>query len=235
MLVAASATSGNRTRRDCLPASRAVARHLASAFAPRSPFHWVMQREADHGTIASTPTSVMVSTASSPRSPLGSACTTVSRGVSTGSSAISPSRTISRSLPSVPSTSPAAQRPAPSVRTTSSPARSRFTETACRPSGPSSTWRPVPPVPKWSTTKTGAVIGHLPPTTLSGRRPVRRPAPPPAVRRAAHGPSGGPVPPTAPGPARRRPSRRPCAAARSGGGPPGRRRGRTGRARAGSG
>ena len=43
------------------------------------------ERDAAHGTMRSTPTSVRTSTASSPRSPLGRACTTVIAGSGRGS------------------------------------------------------------------------------------------------------------------------------------------------------
>ena len=79
-------TSGIQARRDCLAASRAVSRHLASERSPRAPCHTGMQRAAAHGTIRSTPTSVISSTASSPRSPLGMAWTTVIAGSGRGTS-----------------------------------------------------------------------------------------------------------------------------------------------------
>ena len=76
----AAATSGSHDRRACLAASRAVARQRASDFAARSPFQTATRREAAHGTIRATPISVSTSTASSPRSPLGSAWTTTTAG-----------------------------------------------------------------------------------------------------------------------------------------------------------
>ena len=78
--MASGVTVGSHERRDCLAASRAVACHFACDFAARSPFQTATEREAAHGTIRSTPTSVSTSTASSPRSPLGSAWTTVIAG-----------------------------------------------------------------------------------------------------------------------------------------------------------
>ena len=48
-MLAGAAISGSQARRDCLAASRAVARHLARARSPRSPCHRVMERSADHG------------------------------------------------------------------------------------------------------------------------------------------------------------------------------------------
>ena len=67
----AGAPRGSTARRDCLAASRAVARQRASALPARSPRHRATQRSACHGTMASTPTSVMISTASSPAVALG--------------------------------------------------------------------------------------------------------------------------------------------------------------------
>ena len=98
-VVARSATVGNHERRDCLAASRAAERHLASDFSTRSPFQRAIEREADQGTITSTPTSVSISTASSPRSPFGSACTTISRGRSSGCVEISSTERSSQPLP----------------------------------------------------------------------------------------------------------------------------------------
>ena len=79
-----SVTSGIHARRDCLAASRAVARHFASERAPRSALPHGTQRAAAQGMIRSTPTSVISSTASSPRSPLGMAWTTVIAGSGPG-------------------------------------------------------------------------------------------------------------------------------------------------------
>ena len=78
-------TSGIQARRDCLAASRAVACQRASALPARSARHRATQRSACQATTASTPTSVMVSTASSPRSPLGMAWTTTILGSAAGS------------------------------------------------------------------------------------------------------------------------------------------------------
>ncbi len=72
--------SGATARRACLAASRAVERQRASDFSARSPFQTATERDAAHGTIRLTPTSVSTSTASSPRSPFGSACTTTNAG-----------------------------------------------------------------------------------------------------------------------------------------------------------
>ena len=78
-----SATSGNHGRRACLAASRAVAAPLRQRLVARGrPATPRREREAAHGTIRSTPTSVSISTASSPRSPLGMAWTTTTRGIS---------------------------------------------------------------------------------------------------------------------------------------------------------
>ena len=57
-MVAGPAISGSQARRDCLAASRAVARHLARALSPRSPCHFVIERAAAHSyfvSIASLP------------------------------------------------------------------------------------------------------------------------------------------------------------------------------------
>ena len=81
---AGSVTSGIQARRDCLAASRAVARHLATERSPRAPCQTGTQRAAAHGTMRSTPASVISSTASSPRSPLGMAWTTVIAGSGRG-------------------------------------------------------------------------------------------------------------------------------------------------------
>ena len=63
-------TSGIQARRACLAASRAVSHQRCRARSPRSSRHWATDRDAAHGTITSTPTSVIACTASSPRSPL---------------------------------------------------------------------------------------------------------------------------------------------------------------------
>ena len=77
---ASGVTSGNHARRACFAASRAVACHLASDFAARSPRQTATDRAAAHGTIRATPISVSTSTASSPRSPFGRAWTTTTSG-----------------------------------------------------------------------------------------------------------------------------------------------------------
>ena len=105
-------TVGSHERRDCLAASRAVACHFACDFAARSPFQTATERAAAHGTIRSTPTSVSTSTASSPRSPLGSACTTVKAGLGPlGAYDGRSTATANTRLP-VDATSPAAEVPA---------------------------------------------------------------------------------------------------------------------------
>src|SRR5215471_8989357 len=135
---ASVATSGNLALRACLAASRAVARQRASARSPRSPCHWVTQRCAAQGTITSTPASVISSTASGPRSPLGSACTTTTAGSAGGS--------IRRDLTARCSTPPpacvtthSARLPAPSVTSARSPGARRRTVAPWRPSGPDRT------------------------------------------------------------------------------------------------
>ncbi len=96
---ASGVTSGNHARRACLAASRAVARHLASDFAARSPRQTATDRAAAHGTIRATPISVSSSTASSPRSPLGSAWTTTISGAGRGTDETERTTTSSRALP----------------------------------------------------------------------------------------------------------------------------------------
>ncbi len=133
-----SVTAGHHARRDCLAASRAVARHFSSERAPRSPCHCWTQRAAIHGTISSTPTSVASSTASSPRSPLASAWARTRRGAGASSTdrAVTARRT--RSWPR-PVTTQVARAPSPSTTSTTSPVRSRRTVAAWWPSGPVST------------------------------------------------------------------------------------------------
>ena len=158
-VVTTSATSGNHERRDCLAASRAVLRHLASALACLSPRQTDTELEAAHGTITSTPTSVSISTASSPRSPFGIACTTTTRGISGGLVTTASTVAVSDD-PSVPATVTVAVVPAPSVSATCSPTRIRFTTTACRPSSPaSSTVSPATSPARTGWTKTGRLTG----------------------------------------------------------------------------
>src|SRR5687767_1022056 len=129
-------TSGTRGRRDCLLAARAADRHLATPFSTRSSRQRVTQRDAAHGTIRSTPSSVARSTARGPRSPLGNAWTSTNSGSGT---AISNRDTTATRRPSAPAltTSPSATVPCPSPIRTRSPGESRSTSTACRPSAPS--------------------------------------------------------------------------------------------------
>ena len=82
--MAIGSTRGNHARRACFAASRAVVRQRASDFSARSPRQTATDRDAAHGTMVATPTSVRTSTASSPRSPLGSAWTTVTHGSGSG-------------------------------------------------------------------------------------------------------------------------------------------------------
>ena len=63
-----------------LGVSSATARHFATPLSAFGPTHFATQRALCHGTIASAPASVARSTASSDRSDLGRACTTVTRG-----------------------------------------------------------------------------------------------------------------------------------------------------------
>ncbi len=134
-VVARSVTSGSQARLDCLAASRAVARHLARALSPRSACHFVTERSAAQGITASTPISVISSTASSPRSPLGSACATVSSGCGGGTVCTARMSSVTKFLPTS-LTTPSATVPAPSPTSARSPARSRLTAAAWCPSGP---------------------------------------------------------------------------------------------------
>jgi len=72
-VVTGSDTCGTLSRRDCLAASRTVARHLFRDRTPRSSDQRTIDRDACHGTISVTPISVIISTASSDLSPLASA------------------------------------------------------------------------------------------------------------------------------------------------------------------
>ena len=85
-VVIRSVTSGTCGRRDCLLAAWAADRHFATPLAMRSSRQRVTQRDAAQGTIRSTPSSVARSTASGPRSPLGSACTRTNAGSCGGTS-----------------------------------------------------------------------------------------------------------------------------------------------------
>ena len=131
-----SRTSGTHARRLCLAASRAVRRHFSSALSPRAPCHCAIDRAAAHGTISSTPSSVIVSTASSARSPLGSAWTTTRRGSGAGTvrRAVDPQLETVRRDRGRPRTRRACPRPSPT--STCSPTVSRRTRAACRPSSP---------------------------------------------------------------------------------------------------
>ena len=88
-----------------------------------------MERSADHGSTASTPTSVISSTASSPRSPFGSAWATTSRGCGGGTARVTRISIVTESLPTAVTT-PSASVPAPSLTSARSPARRRRTAAA---------------------------------------------------------------------------------------------------------
>ena len=177
---------------------------------PRSPFQRVTQRDAAHGTIASTPVSVMVSTASSPRSPLGSACTTVMRGAGGGLGAQPGDRDLQPVL--------------------ALDGGDRAVGAGARAVGEHDLLAgPQPPhgdrVPALGPVQDDRARGE-PAARRSTRRRVRSCAPPvprppfgdeqvgPVRRRAAAVPAGAPGRPTGPCPAGRRPGRPPCAAAR---------------------
>ncbi len=181
-MVASSVTSGSQARRDCFAASRAVLRHLARAFAPRSACHFVIERSAAHGITASTPTSVISSTASSPRSPLGSAWATTRRGCGGGTVCTARTSSVTESLPT-PVTTHSASVPAPSLTSARSPARSRRTAAAWCPSGPSSVMAPAVRPPGGTRNTGGPAAGmsdSMPARLAGGRRlqPGRRPAAP---------------------------------------------------------
>ena len=138
-VVRSSPTSGTQARRACLVASRAVACHRARPLATFAPLHTDTHRSACHGTTASTPSSVAVSTACSSRPLLASAWTRTIRTVDSASSTRSRTRAVRRSLaPFAPArtTSQTSRRPAPSTRSTRSPTCSRLTVTAWRASVP---------------------------------------------------------------------------------------------------
>ena len=157
-VVASGATVGNHERRACLAASRAVADHFACDLVARSPRQTATDRDAAHGTIMSTPISVSISTASSPRSPLGSACTTVTDGCAGSTSSTDDTVTVKTRLP-VDATSPSAVVPAPSVSTTCSPTRRRRTATAWCASSPVTSTVPPPVTPAREGTRwTGRLI-----------------------------------------------------------------------------
>ena len=103
----------------------------------RSSRQRVTQRAAVHGTIRSTPSSVARSTASGPRSPLGSACTSTNSGVGAGTSKRARDRAPAGPAGPAPSTSPSATGRGRRRRARARPAVSRSTSTACRPSAPS--------------------------------------------------------------------------------------------------
>ena len=176
-VVASAAITGNRARRDCLPLSRAIDRQRSSAFSPRSARHWVTDRDADQGTISSTPTSVRTSTARSPRSPLASACTTTRRGCGSGSA----TRTARRDEAFAGHGVDHARHPQPGTvhQVERLARREPRTFAACRPSGPSSTTRSPRSIAAVVARNTGAVVtgsprhrlGEVP---LGGRRRRRR-------------------------------------------------------------
>ena len=132
---ARSRTSGMRSRRACFAASRAVERHRVSALSARSPRSCTTHRDADQGTITSAPTSVSSSTASSPRSPLGSACTTTIRGTAGGSTTAASGDTSTASFETA-TTRPRMPEPIPSATTICSPTSIRRTTAAWCASGP---------------------------------------------------------------------------------------------------
>jgi len=79
---------GMRSRLDCFAAASAAACHLARAFGAFFPSHLATQRSACQAMISSAPACVARSTASSARSDLGIACTTVTRGFDSGTRVI---------------------------------------------------------------------------------------------------------------------------------------------------
>ena len=103
--------------------------------------------------MTSTPASVISSTASSPRSPLGIAWSTAIRGCG-GGSVRRPQTVSSSSAGRAAATTHSATSPAPSVTSTRSPGTSRRTVLACLPSGPRSVTR-SPASSAVAATKTG--------------------------------------------------------------------------------
>ena len=124
-------------RRACLAASRAVEPPRSQRRSRALPSQRTTHRGADQGTISSTPTSVIISTASSPRSPLASAWTTTIRGV--GAGCTTRSRTVELERLSGRRSAP---RSAPRSRAVGHVDQfadgSRRTSAACRPSSPAS-------------------------------------------------------------------------------------------------
>src|SRR4051812_12176326 len=161
-VVIGAVTSGSRGRRDCLLAARAAARHLATPFSTRSSRHRVTQRAAVQGTIRSTPSSVARSTASGPRSPFGSACTSTNSGPWAGTSNRADTATRRPSAPAE-TTEPSATVPCPSPTRTCSPDVRRSTSTACRPSSPST--NSSSPSGRTSSRKSGAPSSSGTPTS----------------------------------------------------------------------
>jgi hypothetical protein len=157
---ACSVTSGNHDRLLCLAASCAAELQRARDRPPRSPRQIATDRCAAHGTMTSAPASVSSSTASSPRSPLGIACRTASRGCGSGS-ALRAQTVRSSSAGRDVATTHSATRPAPSVMSTRSPGVSRRTVLACLPSGPRSVTR-SPASSAVGTTKTGGLSSGRP-------------------------------------------------------------------------
>ena len=88
--------------------------------------HRATQRYACQAMNASAPASVASSTASSERSDLGSACTTVTLGDAGGTASRLSTRAVNRPLPTS-STTQCARAPAPSLRSSFSPGRTRRT------------------------------------------------------------------------------------------------------------
>ena len=138
-VVASGRTSGNHARRACFAAARAASSQRRQDRSARSPRQWVTQCAAAHGTITSTPISVSSSTASSPRSPLGRAWTTVTVGRGGGCEVTAVASTSRASLPADRLDDAVDPGPASvDERDGARPAAIRRTVTAWRPSAPAS-------------------------------------------------------------------------------------------------
>ena len=128
---------------------------------PSRRVHSATDRDADHGTTTSTPTSVSSSTESSPRSPLASAWTTTTRGDGGACSTYGDDARRRAGRARRPrSPSPSTTRPRPSPTSTVLTDREPLTVAACRPSAPSrTTTAPASRGTPASTRKNGAVTG----------------------------------------------------------------------------
>ena len=163
-------TSGNRARRACLPASRAVDRHRAErpvAALPRPAHHAALCGPRDHHVHADLGHQLDRQLAALP---LGNGLGHGHSRVGGRDRAPVPDGQFQR--PALgPVTTHSASWPAPSVRSTRSPAVSLRTSAACRPSGPdSTTWSPASSAGSARNTG-GRVSRGRPPALLPGDSP----------------------------------------------------------------